>query len=75
MKQRPFIRAHFACAPRGCGAEPGEPCRAYRDSWHGPASGRVMTDVHMARWKAYFGWLNHERGLDAGPAGNDTPRR
>lgn len=78
MRQRPFIRAHFACEPGGCGARPGEPCVAYVLK-RGKTTGKPTQDVHAARWEAYFAWLNHERGYDADPccepAGTDTSRR
>jgi hypothetical protein len=74
MRQRPFIRAHFACAPRGCGARPGEPCVAYVPR-RGKTTGKPTLDVHAARWERFFGWLHGEHGLDDEPAVHDTPGR
>lgn len=64
MRIRPFIRARFACEPGGCGARAGEACVAYV-SKRGKTTGKPTQDVHVARWKAFHGWLNHEREPDA----------
>lgn len=67
--RRSYARSVAPCAPGGCGARIGEPCRAYRDTVrHGPASGEPVTDIHAARWRAFRAWLA-DPGRHAQPAG------
>lgn len=65
---RTFIRDHFECRPGGCGAQPGEPCVAYRATrWSDPPVGRPSTNVHAPRWRAYHAWLaDQNRRQDPG---------
>jgi len=52
---RQHVRAVVACP--SCTATAGEPCRSYRDSWHGPARGTTLSEMHAARWAAFRAWL------------------
>lgn len=54
--RRTFIRENFACDLGGCGAAPGESCRAYVPK-PGKTTGGTVPDVHAARWRAYHAWL------------------
>ena len=54
---RPHIRMIFACEK--CGAQPGEQCLM--------PSGRRMTEVHAARWRAFNATIGKPNvGCDTG---------
>jgi hypothetical protein len=53
---RSMIREVVACEPDGCGAQPGEHCRAYVPK-RGKTTGKPTGDVHAARWRAWRAWL------------------
>jgi hypothetical protein len=63
MRRRTFMRRHFSCDPGGCGAKPGEPCRAYVQK-PGKTTGSVLSDVHSARWRKFGAWARGELPLE-----------
>jgi hypothetical protein len=57
--RRTWIREVAACEPDGCGAKPGQLCRAYVRK-RGKTTGKVTYDVHAARWRAFRAYLRSQ---------------
>jgi hypothetical protein len=55
--RRTWVREAAAC--ESCGARQGELCRAYVRK-RGKTTGKVTSDVHAARWRAFRAYLREQ---------------